>query len=165
MQLQTDTIVALPKPLDSELVKVQDALKTHLAAARRHLTAALQAVYPSRDVFYHLIQSISRELQQSLEAQSEMAKLTKKYETTAKESVTITSRAMEDARQSLHEIRQGAFEITVGFGAAAPAYNECCDRAEWYENAVYAACDSIPAPNVDEASLPPLPSYDEVVGQ
>jgi DNA repair exonuclease SbcCD ATPase subunit len=165
MQLQTDTTVALPKPLDSKLVEVSDTLQTHLAAARRHITAALQTVYPSRSVFYDLTQNTLWELQQSLDAQSEMANLTKQYEATAKESVKITSRALEDARQSLHEIRQGAFEITVGFGAAAPAYNECCDRAEWYANDVYAACDRIPAPTVDEASLPPLPSYDEVVGQ
>ena len=165
MQLHTEAIAVLPKPLDSKLVLMNDRLKTHLAAARRYITTALQAVYPSRTVVSKLIQNMSSELQQAMDAQSGMARLTKQYETTAKESVKITSRVLEDARQSLHEIRQGAFEITVGFGAAAPPYHECCDRAEWYENDVYDACDRIPAPTVDESSLPPLPSYDEVVGQ
>ena len=163
-QLQEQAVEALPLPLDRSLVKVQDNLKTHLAASERHITAALQAVYPSRSVLYGLILDASDELKHSTDAQIEMARLTRQYEVTAKESVKVTSRAMEDARQALQEIRQGAFEITVGFGAAAPAYNECCDRAEWYANDVYAQCERIPVPAVDEDSLPPLPSYEQVVG-
>jgi hypothetical protein len=164
MQLQEQAVEALPEPLDRSLVKVQDNLKTRLDAASRHITAALQAVYPSRGVLYDLIQDASDELKHSMDAQTEMARLTRQYEVTAKESVRISSRAMEDARQALQEIRQGAFEITVGFGAAAPAYNECCDRAEWYANDVYAQCERIPVPAVDENSLPPLPSYEQAVG-
>jgi hypothetical protein len=136
MQLQEDSFEALPKPLDRPMNAAQAKLKTHLTGARRHLTEALRALYPSRDVYFNIIENVSDELKYSLDAQTEMAKLTRSYEATGKESLKITSRVLENARQALHEIRQGAFEITAGFGAAAPPYHECCDRAEWFEGEV-----------------------------
>lgn len=163
MQLQTNTIAALPKPIDRPMNGIQTNLTKHLNNARRHLTAALRSTFPSRNAIYDLIQNISDELKYSMDAQTEMAKLTKQYETTAKDSLKITSRVMEDARQALQEIRQSAFEITVGFGAAAPPYHECCDRAEWFEGEVHDQCERIPVPTVDETDLPPLPTYEEVV--
>ena len=164
MQLQEDSFTALPKPLDRQMNMAQANLKTHLTGARRHLTEALQALYPSRDVYFNIMENVSDELKYSLDAQTEMAKLTRSYETLAKESLKITSRVLENARQALHEIRQGAFEITAGFGAAAPPYHECCDRAEWFEGEVHDRCERILVPTVDDESLPPLPSYEEVAG-
>lgn len=163
IQLQTETIVALPKPLDRQMTAVQENMKKHLDTTRPHLTALLQAQFPSRTFVYDIVQKTSYELKHLIEAQAEMAKLTRRYESTAREALKITSRALEDARQALQEIRQGAFEIIVGFGAAAPAYNECCDRAAWYEGEVHAECERIPVPTIDDANLPPLPSYEEVV--
>lgn len=52
-----------------------------------------------------------------------------------------TARSLEDERQALHQIRQRAFEITVGFGAAAPAYHECCDRAASFEEESNQLCE------------------------
>ncbi|KAJ2980067.1 hypothetical protein NQ176_g2865 [Zarea fungicola] len=48
-------------------------------------------------------------------------------------AVRITARSLEDERQGLYQLRQNVFEITVGFGVAAPAYHECCDRAAAFE--------------------------------
>lgn len=164
MQLQDETFTALPKPLDREMNVALASLKTHLTAARRHLTEALRALYPSRSVYASILENISDELKYSIDAQTDIAELTRQYEATAMASIKITSRVLEDARQALHEIRQGAFEITAGFGASAPPYHECCDRAEWFENDVHDQCQRIPVPTVEEDSLPPLPSYNEVAG-
>lgn len=48
-------------------------------------------------------------------------------------ALRIAARSLEDERQGLYQLRQNAFEITVGFGVAAPAYHECCDRAAAFE--------------------------------
>ena len=157
-------IEAMPKPLDRELVRTQDRLSEHLSASWPLITKVFLAVHPSRTVYYSLLQAVAKELQYASDAQTDVAKLVKRYQSIAKDSVTLSSRTLEDARQVLQEIRQSAFEVTVGFGAAAPAYHECCDRAEWYANTAYAACENMAAPTVDLDSLPPLPSYEQVVG-
>lgn len=50
------------------------------------------------------------------------------------EEIKRTARRLEDSRQSLQEVRQGIFEEIAGFGEAAPAYMECCDRADGFCN-------------------------------
>jgi flagellar biosynthesis chaperone FliJ len=60
---------------------------------------------------------------------AELKTLTKEKEVTARNNFGWTARMLEDARQALQQIRQEAFEKVVGFGAAPPAYHECCDRA------------------------------------
>jgi hypothetical protein len=73
----------------------------------------------------------------------------------ARQAIRGTARTLEDERQGLQQLRQGAFETTVGFGAAAPAYRECCDRAGWFEGESDAQCVDIAEPVVEE--LPPVP--------
>lgn len=73
----------------------------------------------------------------------------------ARQAIRGTARTLEDERQGLQQLRQGAFETTVGFGAAAPAYRECCDRAGWFEGESDAQCVEIAEPVVEE--LPPVP--------
>lgn len=79
----------------------------------------------------------------------------------ARAAIRSSARALEDARQGLQQIRQGAFEKTLGFGAAAPAYHECCDRAEGFENESDAQCLTVPEPVVEVLSVdePPPPGY------
>ncbi|KAL2206848.1 hypothetical protein CC79DRAFT_1358659 [Sarocladium strictum] len=80
-----------------------------------------------------------------------------------------TATSLENARQDLQQIRQRAFEQTVGFGEAAPAYNECCNRAAGYEAEVDEMCARITDVVVDE--LPEVvlmtdllpPGYEQVL--
>ena len=73
-------------------------------------------------------------------------------------ALKATARQLEDSRQALHQTRMGIFEQVAGFGEAAPAYTECCDRAESF-------CALPEEPREDGeseglgASSPVLPSY------
>lgn len=77
-------------------------------------------------------------------------------------AIRATARALEDERQGLQQIRQGTFETTLGFGAAAPAYHECCDRAEGFEGDVDQACARVVRPEVEILPDLPPPEYAEV---
>ena len=85
----------------------------------------------------------------------------KKASESARAAIRASARALEDARQGLQEIRQGTFEKTLGFGAAAPAYHECCDRAEGFEGESDAQCLTVPEPVVEVLAVddPPPPGY------
>ena len=72
-----------------------------------------------------------------------------------------TARTLEDERQNLQQIRQGAFEQTVGFGEAAPPYHECCDRAAGFEGEVDVMCARITDVVVEELPEEFLP-YEEL---
>ena len=67
------------------------------------------------------------------EALDTLVNAAKQKERAAREEVRGTARTLEDTRQALQQIRQAAFEQVVGFGAAPPAYHECCDRAKAFE--------------------------------
>ena len=68
----------------------------------------------------------------------ELVRAVKGRERAGREAITKTARTLENARQGLQQRREAAFEETVGFGAAAPAYldvptyHECCDRADGF---------------------------------
>lgn len=92
-------------PTDEDLL--QDRISTSIAISSETLDQAIAAI----DVF----------LAQAMEVeQLKLANLKK------------TARELEDSRQALQEVRQGIFEQVAGFGEAAPAYSECCDRAASY---------------------------------
>lgn len=157
----------LPKPLDTNFIQVHQKLAYHLSNARGIAGNALSVgfAYVSSGQLFSAIQGITDELRLATDAQFAMVKLLKGYEIDAKEAVKITSRVLEDSRQALQEIRQNAFEITVGHGAAAPPYHECCDRAEGFVNDANAQCERIPDPTIDDSGLPPPPSYDRVAAE
>lgn len=157
----------LPKPLDADFVQTHHSLVQHLVNARASATDTLSAgyAYNSSTQVFSSIQAIRDELTLAAEAHTAMAHMIKSYETAAKQAVKITSRGLEDSRQALQEIRQNAFEVTVGYGAAAPAYHECCDRAEGFESDANAQSERIPDPIIDDSDLPPPPSYDRAVAE
>ena len=162
-KLHHELIENLPKPLDRNLIVTHQAFGRLLTSAHRTAASTQSAVYPSRREMNDFIINIANDLRAALDGQSKLAKIVDGYQSTAKQAVKITSRALEDSRQALQEIRQGAFEVTVGFGAAAPAYHECCDRAEEFENDAFAQWDRILVPTVDDDTLPPPPSYERAV--
>jgi len=61
---------------------------------------------------------------------AEMSKLMAQNEKDLMTKLKGTARTLEESRQVLQEVRQGIFEEVAGFGEAAPAYTECCDRAD-----------------------------------
>jgi hypothetical protein len=58
--------------------------------------------------------------------------LVKQREDAGLVEIKQTARAREDWRQSLYQVRMRIFEEVAGFGEAAPAYTECCDRTAGY---------------------------------
>jgi hypothetical protein len=73
-----------------------------------------------------------RDLSEAEERLKRFVEAAKKQERNTLEEIKGTARRLEDSRQRLQQIRQGIFEEVAGFGEAAPAYHECCDRAESY---------------------------------
>lgn len=92
------------------------------------------------------------------DAQARLLEEIKAAAETCRQGLRETARALENERQTLQQTREAAFEETVGFGAAAPAYHECCDRAESYEEEADVRCQLLVDPTVEE--LPPLPEYE-----
>ncbi|KAF2491085.1 hypothetical protein BU16DRAFT_143070 [Lophium mytilinum] len=77
-----------------------------------------------------------KELNEAAVLLDQLKTLVKEKEKDAGQNLGHTARALEDTRQGLQEIRQEAFEKVVGFGAAPPAYHECCDRVSQFEEVV-----------------------------
>lgn len=157
----------LPKPLDTDFTQIHGSLLYHLSQAKGSAVSALRVgpAYVSSSQLFSAIQDVTDELRLATDAHATMSRILRGYEIDARQAVKITSRVLEDARQALQEIRQNAFEITVGHGAAAPPYHECCDRAEGFESEANAQCERIPDPTIDDSGLPPPPSYDRATGE
>lgn len=160
-----DAFDAAPQPPDRKFLELNTAIGRHLTSAYKSAAIAVNESYASRREVAECIRSVADDLQLASDAQKDMAVIVKKDEANARQAVRITARHLEDARQALQEIRQGAFELTVGFGAAAPPYHECCDRAEGYCVNALGQAEQIVVSAVSDEGLPPPPSYDKTTGQ
>lgn len=69
----------------------------------------------------------------------DMMEAAKQEEISGRLRVRDTAKELEDRRSGLQQARQEAFEEVVGFGAAPPAYHNCCSRQGAYE----AECDVV----------------------
>ena len=149
--------------------KHADVHKAHSIIAQ-NLSAALQAANGVRNPALvdeesgiEAADTITARLEIASDAMDEIYAIIKPQGSLVEQAVKDTARALEDSRQALQEIRQSAFEITVGFGAAAPAYLECCDRAAGFEGEAFAHCERVEVESVDDIEgLPPPPSYEHV---
>lgn len=109
-------------------------LLLEMAAAKRELDACLNASKIGVDVAFsrNCIPTIVALAQDNLSATEvaleKLVGLTKQMEQTSLGDIRGTARQLEDTRQELQQVRQGIFEEVAGFGEAAPAYHECCDR-------------------------------------
>lgn len=162
IELSNEAIAGLPPPLSPGLAGAKQALDRilqtikHTPTERSHFRSN-PAVVTSK--LRHDVVGPARAAQQRYE--EEMVSFMR----ACRERIRDTARALEDERQSLQQIRQGAFERTVGFGEAAPPYNECCDRAGWFEDEADARCRTVTQPVVEEfGDLPPPPEYEEALG-
>jgi adenylate kinase family enzyme len=166
LQLCDEVVQSLHGPVDA---KFRDVHRSMCQKVRTAYESALHAKtsdgFNIRTGVAEIIDKVSVDLELASTAQKEILAILRHMEESAREALKETTRTFEDARQALDEIRQAAFESTVGYGAAAPSYRECCDRAATFEGDAHAECDRIVIPTVDETvQLPPLPSYDEYPG-
>ena len=114
-------------PLSPEMSSSRLALIFQLGAAK----VDRDTLY-SRDLILSAVASAQDELLEAEPKLKELIEVAKQRERDALSDIKGTARQLEDTRQELQQIRQGIFEKVAGFGEAAPAYNECCDRADSY---------------------------------
>lgn len=137
------------RPLPREMNDVRAAIMTNLKAAQLETNARYD-----HDSIASAITNAQEKVSAAKQRLEELGEQVKAREAVGLVKIRDTARSMEDTRQALQEIRQGIFEEVAGFGEAAPAYMECCDRAEGF-------CELPPPPPpfeepVDEGDDPVL---------
>jgi hypothetical protein len=110
-----------------EMIATKVEVDTYLKASKINLDET-----KVREKIASSAASAQEALSKAEAALEKLAGLTKQKEQSSLEHIRITARHLEDTRQELMQIRQGIFEKVAGFGEAAPAYNECCDRTEGF---------------------------------
>ena len=137
-------------------VEALEHLEPSMEHTKTKLESLLQAARLQREDKFSDEQLVARveqveerlaEVEDSLQ---DLARATKKQERAGREIIKQTARTLENARQALQQRREAAFEETVGFGVAAPAYHECCDRAEDF---CQVDDPEMPALSVDDAGV------------
>jgi hypothetical protein len=108
-----------------EIVAVKVEVDAYLAAAKTVLDAAF-----GRKKIASIAASSQKNLVKAKEALQKLAALIVQKEESSLGDLRETARRLEDSRQELEQFRKGIFEKVAGFGEAAPAYTECCDRME-----------------------------------
>ncbi|KAL7920957.1 hypothetical protein ACQKWADRAFT_297181 [Trichoderma austrokoningii] len=138
-----DVLETRPEPAQ---IQTKRNLEQYLVTARTQATSRLK----DKSQNTALLERLESALTSALRAQKEYHESMKQVTESCRNSIRQTARSLENERRALQQIRQSAFETTVGFGAAAPAYHECCDRAPGFENDSHAQTASIPDPIVAE---------------
>ena len=116
------------QPLDFNSVEAKTLLQSRIKAA-----SIERGSVSSKQAMLERSAEAEQKFSEAEEALDTLVNAAKQKERAAREEVRGTARTLEDARQALQQIRQAAFEQVVGFGAAPPAYHECCDRAKAFE--------------------------------
>jgi len=114
-------------PMSAEVAVIKDQIVQLLNAARKPVTAS-----HSRAAITSAIEASQEKILAAENKLAEQIESVKMKEREALEHIKKTAREMESSRQALQQNRQGIFEQVAGFGEAAPAYSECCDRAETF---------------------------------
>ncbi|PTB66204.1 hypothetical protein BBK36DRAFT_1119412 [Trichoderma citrinoviride] len=155
LELSDEAVEAIQATPGRDLTQAKKNLDGLFIAARE----AAQERYHSKSQNTELIERLGATLVDALDAQKKYVEAMKKVSESRRESIRRTARALEDERRALQQIRQSAFETTVGFGAAAPAYHECCDRAPGFEHDSHQQSASIVEPVVMELPEDAPPEY------
>jgi hypothetical protein len=114
-------------PLPREISAWHQALVVSLEAAR-----VPDGGVHSKGATIATIESSQESLTRAETVLEQLIENTREMEKAGLAKIKETARRLEDSRQELQQIRQGIFERVAGFGEAAPAYNECCDRADGF---------------------------------
>lgn len=109
-----------------------------------------------KEEMIHMLEKAQERLVEAEEIVNEILSQAKEVEKEGLTKIRETARQLEDSRQELQHIRQGIFERVAGFGEAAPAYNECCDRADAFCEVVNVGNE--PVYPEDEPEPPTAPS-------
>lgn len=115
------------QPLTPEMT----ALKKSIVADFGASTSISETFYSKKSILA-AIKATEERLSGTKEKIKELIQLAKAREQEGLEQIKITARSLEDSRQELEFHRRSLFERVAGFGEAAPAYNECCDRADGF---------------------------------
>ncbi|KAL7791501.1 hypothetical protein V8C37DRAFT_381889 [Trichoderma ceciliae] len=146
LELSNEALDAIQARPDPDLLQAKNYLGQQFLMARAIARERLR----EKSQNAALLERLGTALAGALDAQKQYLEAMKKVSQSRRESIRRTARALEDERRALQQIRQSAFETTVGFGAAAPAYHECCDRAPGFENDSNQQSASITEPTVME---------------
>ncbi|KAH8180202.1 hypothetical protein LIA77_01721 [Sarocladium implicatum] len=166
--LNNKVLVGLSQPIWPVLLQAKQGLERILEVVRAlptHRSDLYGTAQATASRYYTLLTKEART------AQTHLVHTVKAASEAQRHRVRGTARILEDERQNLQQVRQAAFEKTVGFGEAAPAYTECCDRAAGYEGEVDVMCaritdvvvDDLPdvcAAEEEEEDMPP--GYEQV---
>jgi hypothetical protein len=142
LQLQSynETVIYALSSIESAVSNLQTIISPEMERTKRDLTALLKAarisehVKRSRSSITEAIENCQGDIVMAEEKLHELVDTVKGHEQKSLSDIKETARSVEDSRQSLQHVRQAIFEKVAGFGEAAPAYSECCDRAEGYCN-------------------------------
>ncbi|CAM1502340.1 Fc.00g043240.m01.CDS01 [Cosmosporella sp. VM-42] len=156
LELSNSAVVGLPQPLAPILQQAKDIVDRFFYDVK--ITARERP--ESRSQAAEAAEKIDKALKEALQAQKQYLEEVKSVTAANRVAIRGTARSLENERQSLQQIRQSLFETTVGFGAAAPAYHECCDRAEGFESNSNQQSALIEAPIVQELPDLPPPDYE-----
>jgi hypothetical protein len=110
-----------------EMVPVKVEVDSYLKASKSVVDTAF-----THEKIVAAVASALASLSKAEEALERLATLTKQREEKSLENIKGTARQVEDSRQELEQFRKSIFEKVAGFGEAAPAYTECCDRTEGF---------------------------------
>jgi len=116
------------------LTSMDEEMKTKRSWALEALLRAKAETEPlfSRDKIISSVNAMEIAVTEAMDMVVEMRELMKHNENDGIVKLKDTARTLEESRQVLQEVRQGIFEEVAGFGEAAPAYTECCDRADTF---------------------------------
>ncbi|KAM0452854.1 hypothetical protein ACHAO4_005273 [Trichoderma viride] len=158
LELTNQAIDVLETRPGPEQLQAKRNLEQHLVTAKTQATSRLK----DKSQNTALLERLGSALTSALQAQKEYLEAMKQVSESCRNSIRQTARSLENERRALQQIRQSAFETTVGFGAAAPAYHECCDRAPGFEDDSHAQTASIQDPTVAEIPVDsePPPDYE-----
>jgi hypothetical protein len=133
-------------PISAEAGATREKVVELLNAARKPVKASL-----SRAIITSAIEASQENIVTAENQLTELIETMKTKEREALEHIKQTARKVEDSRQALQQNRQGIFEQVAGFGEAAPAYSECCDRADSF--CVVPSEGDVEEPEVDEPGV------------
>jgi hypothetical protein len=142
-----------PKSIESETAK-------RLAVQALQQFKIPSKIASNREAFRVVIKTAQEHIEHIMATLQSFLELTKRMETEGLEEIKKTARTLEDVRQALHQSRMGIFEEVAGFGQAAPAYTECCDRAEAFCELPQPHAEEI-EDNEEEPTSPSVPDYNE----
>ena len=159
LELSNLAIDGIQGPLDSDLAEA----KSNFDYIFQSVEEAVLRRERTRNGGIATAEKIATAVAEASPAQKRFVEKIKQTSLATRLAIRGTARTLENERQALQQIRQSAFEVTVGFGAAAPAYHECCDRAAGFENDSDARSASIADPVVHEMPEMPPPDYEGAV--